>query len=174
MTSREGHLAAEAGIAFGQLREVAAGITGFNKKTAVVVPAILGSMPFFWFSILLTLCSLPAVTAAFDHEVLKDALGLTAFFPSVIQKVSLIALVSWVAQTFIQLVALPVLQVSNNAQMAQQEEHAATILRSVERAEDLLDLHTAGGLRELQDHLDKRLDALAGKAGPGTTGPAAV
>jgi hypothetical protein len=173
MTSRQDHLAAEAAIALGPLREVATGITGFNKKTAVVVPAILGSMPFFWFAVVLTLCSLPAVTAAFDHEVLKDAIGLSAFFPSVIQKVSLIALVAWVAQTFIQLVALPVLQVSNNAQMAQTEEHAATILRGVERAEDLLDVHTEGGLRALQDHIDRRLDALAGKAGPGTAGASA-
>jgi hypothetical protein len=114
----------------------------------------------FWFSIALTLCSLPAVVAAFDHEVLKDAAGLTSFFPSVILKVSLIALVAWIAQTFIQLVALPVLQVSNNAQMAQTEEHTATILRGVERAEDLLSLETEGGLRALQDHIDARLDAL--------------
>jgi hypothetical protein len=171
MASRQHHLAAEAAIALTDVRQIAAGYKGFNAKTAIIVPAILGSMPMFWFSIALALCSLPAVTAAFDHEVLKDALGLMAFFPSVIQKVSLIALVAWVAQTFIQLVALPVLQVSNNAQMAQQEEHAATILRGVERAENLLDLHTAGGLRALQDHLDERLDALAGKTGPGPAGP---
>lgn len=152
------HLASEAGI--GNLRKLAEGVEGINRKTAVVVPAILGSMPMFWFSIALTLCSLPAVLSAFDHEVLKDALGLTSFFPSVILKASLIALVSWIAQTFIQLVALPVLQVSNNAQMAQTEEHTATILHGVERAEDLLNLETEGGLRALQDHIDARLEAL--------------
>jgi hypothetical protein len=153
------YLASEAGI--GDVRKIARSVEGVNQKTAVVVPAILGSMPFFWFSIALTLCSLPAVLAAFDHEVLKDAVGLTSFFPSVILKVSLIALVSWIAQTFIQLVALPVLQVSNNAQMAQTEEHTATILHGVERAEDLLNLETQGGLRALQDHIDARFDALA-------------
>jgi hypothetical protein len=171
ITPRQHHLAAESGVALGEARRIAADCKGFNAKTAIIVPAVLGSMPMFWFSVCLTLCSLPAVLSAFDHEVLKDALGLMGFFPSVIQKVSLIALVSWVAQTFIQLVALPVLQVSNNAQMSQTEEHAATILRGVERAEDLLDLHTEGGLRALQDHLDARLDALAGKGQPGTAGP---
>jgi hypothetical protein len=167
---RNHYLAAESGIALGELRQAASAFTGFNAKTAIVVPAILGSMPMFWFSIALTLCSLPAVLAAFDHEVLKDALGLSSFFPAVIQKVSLIALVAWVAQTFIQLVALPVLQVSSNAQMAQAEHHSATILRGVEHAEDLLDLHTAGGLRALQEHLDARLDALAGKPAAGSAG----
>lgn len=156
---RSQHLAAEAGI--GNVRKIAKDVRGINQKTAVIVPAILGSMPMFWFSILLTLCSLPAVLSTFDHEVLKDAVGLTSFFPSVILKTSVIALVAWIAQTFIQLVALPVLQVSNNAQMAQTEEHAATILRGVERAEDLLNIETQGGLRALQDHLDARLDALA-------------
>lgn len=155
---RTEHLAAEAAI--GDLRKISQGVTGINKKVAVVVPAILGSMPMFWFSVALALCSLPAVLSNFDHEVLKDALGLTSFFPSVILKASVIALVAWIAQTFIQLVALPVLQVSNNAQMAQAEEHAATILRGVERAEDLLNIETEGGLRALQDHLDARFDAL--------------
>jgi hypothetical protein len=155
---RSRHLASEAGI--GDLRKLVQGVHGINRKTAVVVPSILGSMPMFWFSIALTLCSLPAVLSAFDHEVLKDAVGLTSFFPSVILKASLIALVAWIAQTFIQLVALPVLQVSNNAQMSQTEEHTAAILHGVERAEDLLNLETEGGLRALQDHIDARLDAL--------------
>jgi hypothetical protein len=162
ISPRHEHLAAEAAIALGDARRLAGETRGFNSKTAIVVPAILGSMPFFWFCLVLTLCSLPAVLSAFDHEVLKDAAGLRSFFPSVILKVSLIALVAWIAQTFIQLVALPVLQVSNNAQMAQQEAHATTILHGVERAEDLLDLETAGGLRALQEHLDRRFDALGG------------
>ena len=33
-------------------------------------------------------------------------------------------------------------------------------LDGVERAEDLLNVETAGGLRALQDHIDGRLDAL--------------
>lgn len=159
--SRHQFLAAESSLALRQTRAIAKETEGINKKTAIIVPAVLGSMPFFWFTVLLALCSLPAVLSAFDTEVLKGALGLAHFFPAVIQKASLIALVAWLAQTFIQLVALPILQVSNNAQMAAAEEHATAILRGVERAEDLLNLETQGGLRALQDHLDARLDALS-------------
>jgi hypothetical protein len=160
MEDRHHHLAAESGLALRDTRQIAADIKGINAKTAIIVSAVLGSMPMFWFCIALALCSLPAVLSAFDHEVLKDALGLRNFFPSIILKASVIALVSWVAQTFIQLVALPVLQVSNNAQMAQTEAHTAAILRGVEHAEDLLNLETAGGLTALQEHIDARLDAL--------------
>lgn len=168
ISRRHYHLAAQSGVALREVRKVASETKGINRKTAVIVPEILGSMPFFWFAIVLTLCSLPAVLSAFDHEVLSGALGLTSFFPSVILKVSLIALVAWIAQTFIQLVALPVLQVSNNAQMNQQEEHATTILHGVEKAEDLLSLETAGGLRALREHIDARFDALADQRAQGS------
>jgi hypothetical protein len=158
---RHHYLAAESGLGLGEARQIAAGVKTFNAKTAVIVPEVLGSMPFFWFANALALCSLPAILTLFDTEVLKGALGLAGFFPSVILKASLIGLVAWIAQTYIQLVALPVLQVSNNAQMAQQEAHTGVILHGVERAEDLLNLETAGGLRALQDHIDARLDALS-------------
>jgi hypothetical protein len=142
------HLANASSLALRETRALAADVQGINRKTAIVVPAILGSMPFFWFAVVLSLCSLPAVLAAFDTEVLKSAIGLSGFFPKVIIKVSLIALVAWVAQTFIQLVALPVLQVSNNAQMASAEEHTAVIL-------DRLDTDTAGGITTLLSAIDE-------------------
>jgi hypothetical protein len=157
---RHHYLAAESGLGLGEAREIAAGVKTFNAKTAIIVPEVLGSMPFFWLANVLALISLPAVTTAVDTE-LKLGIGLASFFPSFLIKASVIALVAWIAQTYIQLVALPVLQVSNNAQMAQQEAHTGAILRGVERAEDLLDLETAGGLRALQDHIDARFDALS-------------
>ena len=59
-------------------------------------------MEFFWFAVILALLSLPEILTLFDTEVLKGAVGLASFFPSVILKVSLVGLVAWVAQTFIQ------------------------------------------------------------------------
>jgi hypothetical protein len=103
-------------------------------------------MAFFWVCVVLALCSLPAVTTAVDSE-LHLGIGLASFFPSFMIKASLIALVAWIAQTFIQLVALPVLQVSNDAQMALVEEHTAVIL-------DRLNTDTAGGLRVVLDAID--------------------
>ncbi len=146
LRSRHEHVACAAKLNV-ELRKANGEVHGFNNKVAVIVPAVLGSMAFFWVCVVLALCSLPAVLTAFDTEVLKGTLGLASFFPSVIIKVSLIALVAWLAQTFIQLVALPVLQVSNNAQMALVEEHTAVIL-------DRLDTATAGGVRTVLEAID--------------------
>ena len=126
---------------------------GFNARVAVVITAVLGSMPMFWFCCVLALCSLPAVLSAFDTEVLKGALGLASFFPAVIQKASLIALVAWLAQTFIQLVALPVLQVSNNAQMAQVEAGLSKLHTFGQVTVENLDLAVEGGQRAVLEAL---------------------
>ena len=163
------HLAAASGLGLAgkSIRQIASETKGINAKTAVLVPAVLGSMPFFWFCVVLAVSSLPAVLTAFDSEVLKHALGLSSFFPAVIIKVSLIALVAWLAQTFIQLVALPVLQVASNATQAQAEsnthllledgeatrEHTEAILRSVDTTEE----NVAEGLTKLIDDRHQEL-----------------
>jgi hypothetical protein len=151
------HLAIEGSSGYREARKLSADIKGFNAKTAVFITTLLGSMWTFWAFCILALLSLPAVVAAFDTDVTK--LGVSEFLPAVVQKASVIALVAWVAQTFIQLTALAVLQVSNNAQMAAQEEHTAAILKGVEHAEDLLSLETKGGLQTV----DERLTSLAGQ-----------
>ena len=146
------HLAKASSVGLGEARKLSQDVSGVNAKTAIIVPAILGSMPFFWFANVLALCSLPAVLTGFDNEVLKHALGLESFFPHVILKAAMIALIAWIAQTYIQLVALPVLQVSNNAQMTLAEEHTKTLLdegaATREHTEAMLDwmnLESKGG-----------------------------
>lgn len=160
---RHEHLAKAASPGIKTTRSLAREVKGINAKVAIIVPAILGSMTMFWIANVLALCSLPAVLVAFDHEVLRS--GSLDWIPKDITKVSLIALVAWLAQTYIQLVALPVLQVSNNAQMAQNEEHTAAVLRGVERAEDALNLETEGGLQAVNERiarLAKRVEELHG------------
>ncbi len=154
---RQHHVLREARLSPGEIRVAATAVKGFNAKTAVIVPAVLGSMPFFWLCVVLSLLSLPEVTTVFDTEVLKGALGLSHFFPAVVLKVSLVGLVAWLAQTFIQLVALPILQVSSNATQAQLEGHVAVIL-------DRLDEETAGGLQTLNAKLDQIIAAVDAKA----------
>jgi len=75
----------------------------FNKQVALALTKYVGTMTCFWFFCVLALCSLPAVLSGFN--------AFSGFFPAVIIKASIIALVSWVAQTFLQLVLLPSLMV---------------------------------------------------------------
>ena len=77
-------------------------------------------------------------------------------------KTSIIALVAWVAQTFIQLVLLPALMVGQNLQNAAADARAAKTFEDVEDARNcirqalsLLDVHTEGGLKVILDAIEK-------------------
>lgn len=159
---RFAHVLRAARLSPREIRSAVGGVKGFNRKTAIAVPAVLGSMPFFWFTVMLALTSLPAVLATFDTEVLKGQLGVAGLFPSVILKVSLIGLVAWLAQTFIQLVALPILQVSGNAVQEQAEAHVAVVL-------DRLNEETAGGLGAIHTQITRlgdRVEAIELRLAP--------
>lgn len=106
-------------------------------------------MTCFWVFCCLSLFSLPAVLSAFSvfHST----------FPAVIIKTSVIALVAWVAQTFIQLVLLPALMVGQNLQNVANDARAAKTFQDVEDILDRLDIHTRGGLKDLHDSLIREL-----------------
>jgi hypothetical protein len=137
-----------------------------NKAVAVALTKYIGTMTCFWVFCLLALFSLPAVLSGFHvfHSV----------FPAVIIKASIIALVAWVAQTFIQLVLLPALMVGQNLQNEAADARAAKTFEDVEEARTcikqalmLLDVHTEGGIKVL-------LDAIVSlQPGPSAAGPAA-
>jgi hypothetical protein len=95
----------------------------FHDKLAVQLGKILGSMWFFYFCVLLDLAELPAV----------------------IQSHSAIAWVTYISQTVIQLLALPILQVYQN------------LLQSINDAKADADhaalTHMMGELNSIQDHL---------------------
>jgi hypothetical protein len=88
----------------------------FNKKIAVGVSDFVGSMTCAYIFCLLSLLSLPAV--------LTEAFGLH-FFPHWLVAVGLIALVAWIAQTFLQLVLLSVIMVGGNVTAAAGDARAA-------------------------------------------------
>lgn len=153
--SRHHHVAAESSLAVRKIREAAGSVHGFNASTAIVVSNVLGSMPFYWFTNILALISLPATLCLL-------APGLKTVFPSWLIKVSLISLVSWLSSVYIQLTALPVLQVSSNAQGKAQEQNTKTILSDAEetrehtaRIIDALDTQTEGGLRDVLDAIER-------------------
>jgi len=119
----------------------------FNKKVALGVTGFVGSMTAAWLFCLLALLSLPAV--------LTQAFGLH-FFPHWLVAVGLIALVAWIAQTFLQLVLLSVIMVGQNVQQAAGDARAAKTFEDAEVARadiktalDLLDTRTEGGIADV-------------------------
>ncbi len=124
-----------------------------NKAVAIALTKYIGTMTCFWVFCLLALFSLPAVLSGFS--VFHSA------FPAVIIKTSIIALVAWVAQTFIQLVLLPALMVGQNLQNEAADARASKTFEDVEEARNnikqalsLLDVHTEGGLKVVLDAIE--------------------
>ena len=121
-----------------------------NKAVAVKVTGWVGSMSCAWIFCLLALASLPAVlTQAFHLHV----------FPSWLISVGLIALVAWIAQTFLQLVLLSIILVGSNVQAEASDARAAKTFEDCERLLDKLDEHTEGGIKSVLD----AVEALAGR-----------
>jgi hypothetical protein len=123
----------------------------FNKKVALNLTKYVGTMTCFWLFCILALCSLPAVLSGF--YVFHNT------FPAVIVKASVIALVAWVAQTFIQLVLLPALMVGQNLQNVAGDARSAKTFEDVEKLMGLLDLKVAGGITDLRDDLHAYIDS---------------
>jgi hypothetical protein len=125
----------------------------FNRKVAIAITTRVGSMTCAWTFCLLALLSLPAVlTLAFSLH----------FFPQWLVSAGLIALVAWIAQTFIQLVLLSVIMVGQNIQQAASDARSAKQFEDTERIVDQLDLNTEGGLAvvlaavvKLSEHMDR-------------------
>lgn len=122
----------------------------FNKWLAIRVTNGVGSMTCAYVFSLLALCSLPAILSQF--HVFHSA------FPNWLIKASLIALVSWIAQTYIQLVLLSVIIVGQNIQSAASDARAAKTFEDTENALDLLNLKTQGGLHDAVNAILAALD----------------
>ena len=123
-------------------------IARFNRKFAASITAFVGSMKCAYLFTLLALVSLPAI--------LTEAFHLN-FFPHWLISVGLIALVAWVAQTFLQLVLLSVIMVGQDVQSQATTEAVAKTESNTDMTVDILDLETEGGLKVINDKLDKLL-----------------
>lgn len=120
----------------------------FNKKVAIRITGIVGSMTCAWVFCVIALISLPAI--------LTEAFHLTVF-PGWLISIGLIALVAWVAQTFIQLVLLSVIMVGQNVQQEASDARALRTFNDTETIVDKLNLETEGGIKVLNDKLDALL-----------------
>ena len=119
----------------------------FNKWLAVKVTAGVGSMTCAYIFSVIALVSLPAI--------LSQSQAFHSTFPNWLVKASLIALVSWIAQTYIQLVLLSVIIVGQNIQSTASDARATKTFEDTEIVVDRLDEHTAGGIKTILDRLDQ-------------------
>ena len=127
-------------------------VNTFNAKVAVLVTNVVGSMWCAYVFTLLALCSLPAVLSGFA------VFGHT--FPNWLIKTSVIALVAWIAQTFLQLVLLSVIMVGQAVQSAAADARAINTYNDSEWIKNQVDEHTDGGLKLLVDGLNAMPDQI--------------
>jgi hypothetical protein len=124
------HHIAEA-ISIRGLRSEVARADGINAKIAVFLTNIVGSM---W-------CAY--VFAGIALIGLRPAL-----------KPGGEGIISWIAQTFLQLVLLSVIMVGQNVQSEASDIRSQHTYDDTVQILDRLDIHTAGGIKDLADRID--------------------
>jgi hypothetical protein len=122
-----------------EIKKAVSEVEGFNAKFAVLITRGVGTMACAYLFGLLAFVSLPAI--------LIEAKVLTkSDVPSFFTKPGLILIVSWIAQTFLQLVLLSIILVGQRVQSAASDERAAKEYADTEAVLDALNLKTEGGL----------------------------
>lgn len=119
---------------------------GLNAKLAVFLTNIVGSMWCAYVFAALAFVGLPAALKPGGEGI-----------------------IAWIAQTFLQLVLLSVIMVGQNVQSEASDVRAEHTYDDTVTILDRLDVHTAGGLRDLADKIDALGEAL--RAGPGVVHP---
>jgi hypothetical protein len=131
-------------------------VEGFNAKLALIITRTVGTMACAYLFTLLALVSLPAILI--EAEVLHKS-----DVPTFLTKPGLILVVSWIAQTFLQLVLLSVIMVGQSVQALASDSRAQKEFTDTETILDRLDTHTKGGLQEVL----AAINALGGAGGAG-------
>jgi hypothetical protein len=137
-----------------QIKKAVGEVEGFNAKFAVIITSGVGTMACAYLFALLAFVSLPAILI--QANVLKKS-DVPVFFT----KPGLILIVSWIAQTFLQLVLLSIILVGQRVQSAASDARALKEFEDTEVILDRLDTKTQGGLTDVLDAIkalgDKRL-----------------
>src|SRR5437588_5407205 len=129
-----------------EIKEAVREVEGFNAKLALLITRSVGTMACAYVFAGIALISLP----------------------SALQSGQVIVIVSWVAQTFLQLVLLSIIMVGQSVQTAASDARAAKEFTDTETILDRLDVHTAGGIRDVLD----AIHALPGQVGGTQAQPA--
>ncbi|MGB9184932.1 MAG: hypothetical protein WCB67_12785 [Solirubrobacteraceae bacterium] len=126
-----------------EIKKAIGEVEGFNAKVAVLITRGVGTMACAYLFGIIALISLP------------DAI-----------KAGRPALISWIAQTFLQLVLLSIIMVGQTVQAAASDARANKEFADTEIVMDRLDEHTAGGIRTVLDRIDALEQKLAGRPAP--------
>jgi uncharacterized membrane protein len=121
-------------------------VEGFNAKLAVALTRGVGTMAMAYLFCLIALTSLPAILS-------QTGWFPKGTFPHFLISPSLILVVAWVAQTFLQLVLLSVIMVGQSVQSNASDARAVKTFEDTQVIVDRLDTKTAGGLKEILDRL---------------------
>src|SRR5580704_6580502 len=104
---------------------------GINAKIAVFLTNIVGSMWCAYVFAVIALIGLPPALKPGGE-----------------------GLIAWIAQTFLQLVLLSVIMVGQNVQSVASDLRSQHTYDDTVQILDRLDVHTAGGLKDLADRID--------------------
>lgn len=105
---------------------------GINAKIAVFLTNIVGSMWCAYVFGVIALIGLPAALRPGGEGI-----------------------IAWIAQTFLQLVLLSVIMVGQNVQSVASDVRSQHTYDDAVLILDRLDVHTAGGLKDLADRIDQ-------------------
>jgi uncharacterized membrane protein len=121
------------------LRAEVARADGINAKIAVFLTNVVGSMWCAYAFAILALFGLPAALNPGGEGI-----------------------ISWIAQTFLQLVLLSVIMVGQNVQAEAGDVRSQHTYDDVVEIFDRLDIHTQGGIKDLADRIDGLEAKIAG------------
>ncbi len=115
---------------------------GINAKIAVFLTNIVGSMWCAYAFAIIALIGLPPALKPGGEGI-----------------------IAWIAQTFLQLVLLSVIMVGQNVQSVASDVRSQHTYDDTVEILDRLDVHTAGGLKDLADRIDSLEIALKQQRG---------
>ncbi len=139
-----------------EIRQAMRDVEGFNAKFAVLITRGVGTMACAYLFALIALVSLPAILIQAGVLTKSDV-------PNFLTKPGLILIVSWIAQTFLQLVLLSIILVGQRVQSSASDQRAEKEFTDTEAVLDALNLKTQGGLTTI-------LEAVEGKRASGRSG----
>ena len=125
------------------LRSEVQRVNGINAKIAVFLTNIVGSMWCAYAFAIIAFIGLPAALRPGGEGI-----------------------ISWIAQTFLQLVLLSVIMVGQNVQAEAGDLRAQHTYDDTVEILDRLDVHTAGGIKDLADRIDALAATIHGSEGP--------